>query len=96
LEDILSSGYYVSATPSIAYSEQSQEVIKHSPIEQTLVETDCPVYYRNKFGDGQDGFRAEPKDVLRTLELYCKLKKIGEEEAALVLNGNARKLFRLS
>ncbi|MBU0467774.1 MAG: TatD family hydrolase [Candidatus Omnitrophica bacterium] len=95
LDDILAQGYYVSATPSIAYSEQSQEVVKHAPIEQTLIETDCPVYYRNKFGDGKDGFRSEPKDVLRTLKLYCKLKEIDEKEAALVLNENARKLFRI-
>lgn len=96
LEDILAQGYYVSATPSIAYSEQSQKTIKHAPIEQTLIETDCPVYYRNKFGDGKDGFRAEPKDVLRTLKLYCELKEIDEKASSVVLNENAKRLFRIN
>ena len=96
LEDILAQGYYVSATPSIAYSEQSQNTVKHAPIEQTLIETDSPVYYRNKFGDGKDGFRAEPRDVLKTLKLYCDLKEIDEKESAVILNENAKKLFRIN
>ncbi len=93
LEDILTAGYYVSASPSLANSPQAREAINQAPIEQTLIETDCPVYYRNK--ETGDGFQAQPKDVLRTLKIYCALKNLEEEKAADILNNNAHKLFSL-
>jgi len=94
LKDILGSGYYVSASPSVARSPESRAAISFAPIEQTMIETDSPVFYRT--GDNKDeGFQAEPKDVFKTLKAYCALKKIGEEQAAAVLNRNAREFFRL-
>ncbi len=93
LEEILAEGYYVSATPSIAYSPHSREAITRAPIEQTLIETDAPVYYRNK--EKGEAFQAEPKDVLKTLKAYCDLKNFEEEKALIVLNRNARMFFNL-
>jgi TatD DNase family protein len=89
LKKILEAGYYVSTTPSLAYSPQSREAIGYAPIEQTLIETDCPVSYK----DGETAFQAEPKDVFRTLKIYSEFKKVAEEKAAEILNGNARRLF---
>ena len=39
LNDIVKQGYFVSTTPSVAYSPQSREAIASAPIEQTLIET---------------------------------------------------------
>lgn len=93
LEEILAAGYYVSASPSLAYSPPSQEAIKHAPIERTLIETDSPVYYRNEASG--DGFRAEPKDVYRTLTAYSQLKSLTEDKAKDILNKNAEAFFSL-
>jgi TatD DNase family protein len=92
LKDILDSGYFISATPALAYSPQAQAAITAAPIEQTLIETDSPVFYRT----GKDeGFKASPKDVFRTLEAYAKLKNVDKEKAAAVLNQNAEKVFKI-
>lgn len=91
LKDILACGYFISATPSLAYSSPSREAMAYAPIEQTLIETDCPVFYRSL--DGKDGFAARPKDVFKTLELYAQLKNMDQQEALTILNNNARKFF---
>ncbi len=93
LKKILEKGFYISCTPSLAYSKEAREAIQHTPIEQTLIETDTPVVYRCDNGQGK--FRAAPKDVLHTLKIYCKLKKIDREKAKEILNNNARKFFEI-
>ncbi len=90
LEDIIKNGYFVSASPSLAYSPQSREAIVHAPIEHTMIETDCPVFYQ--MGEGE-GFQATPKDVVRTLKAYAALKNVEEAEALATFNRNAKKFF---
>lgn len=94
LDDILSEGYMVSTAPSVAYSPQSREAMNHAPIEQTLIETDSPVFFKNRDSD-ELGFQAEPKDVFRTLDAYCTLKNIDKDKALEILNNNARTFFNL-
>ena len=92
LEEILAAGYYVSASPSLAYSPQSREAISHASLKSILIETDSPTFYSS---DGKNGFRAEPKDVFRTLKAYCELKKIDEATAVKSFNSNAREFFNI-
>ena len=92
LENILAEGYLVSASPALAYSPQSREAIQHAPIEQTLIETDCPVFYNYPEG----GFSSQPKDVFKTLEAYARLKQVNAERALEILNHNAKKFFSLN
>ncbi|HSA31148.1 MAG TPA: TatD family hydrolase [Candidatus Omnitrophota bacterium] len=92
LEDILKEGYFISASPSVAYSPESRQSLVAAPVEQTLIETDSPVYYKQCEG----GFQAEPKDVFRTLKYYATLKQRGEDDLARILNGNAIRLFGFS
>ncbi|HLF17377.1 MAG TPA: TatD family hydrolase [Candidatus Omnitrophota bacterium] len=94
LDELLKSGYYVSTGPSVAYSPQSQEAMRHAPIERTLIETDCPVFYRNP--QTNEGFQAQPKDVFRTLKAYCVLKNFEEHKALDILNKNAEDFFRFN
>jgi len=94
LNDILDAGYLVSTSPSVAYSPESQEAMSHAPIEQMMIETDSPVFYRNR-DSNEEGFQSEPKDVLRTLKAVCALKNIEEEKALEILNNNAREFFGL-
>ncbi|MBP9853441.1 MAG: TatD family hydrolase [Candidatus Omnitrophica bacterium] len=94
LKDILDAGYYISASPSVAYSPQSREAITYAPIEQTLIETDCPVFFNDK--DKGIGFKSEPKDVFRTLEAYCELKNVKPDIALQHFNQNAKRFFGIS
>jgi len=91
LEKILNEGYYVSTSPSVAYSPQSREAMSHAPIERTLIETDSPVFYHQTEG----GFQAEPKEVWRTLKAYAALKNIDEKGALARLNANAKEFFKI-
>jgi len=99
LKDILDRGYYVSTSPSVAYSPQSREAMTYAPIERTMIETDSPVFYRTAQHkddkNSEEGFQAGPKDVFRTLKAYCELKKIKEDEALEILNRNAEEFFKL-
>lgn len=91
LKDILDQGYYISTTPSLAYSPQSREAIEYAPIQQTMIETDCPVYFNNT--NTGVGFKAEPKDVFKTLEAYCEIKKVNRDIAVIQFNQNAQNFF---
>ncbi len=93
LNDILAQGYLISVTPSLEYSAESQAAVAIAPIEKILIETDTPVYYRNR--ETNEGFRAEPKDVHKTLKLYCNLKKMDHEKAVAQFNANAKAFFNL-
>jgi TatD DNase family protein len=94
LKKILDAGYFVSTSPSVASSPQSREAMSFAPVEQTLIETDCPVFY--KTGEGEDGFKSEPKDVFRTLKAYCDLKKLDEQKTLDILNSNAKRFFKIA
>lgn len=91
LEEILKAGFYVSCSPSLAFSPQSREAMTHAPIERTLIETDSPVFYNQP----DEGFQSEPKDVWRTLKAYVQLKNIHEKEALERLIANARTFFKI-
>lgn len=93
LEEILKSGYYVSAGPALAFSRQSREAMAHAPVEQTLIETDSPVYF-NYPQDMGGGFKATPKDVFKSLDAYAKLKAIEPVKAADILNKNAMNFMK--
>lgn len=99
LKHILDSGYYVSASPGLAYSPPSRDAVTYAPIERTMIETDSPVFYRcagpGGGGNAGGGFQAEPKDVFKTLGAYCALKNVDEVYAAGVFNRNAREFFHL-
>ncbi|HBO97033.1 MAG TPA: hypothetical protein DE315_06190 [Candidatus Omnitrophica bacterium] len=94
LNDIIKAGYFVSTAPSVAYSPQSREAIAGAPIEQTLIETDCPVRFKDP--QTQQEYQAEPRDVARTLKAYCVLKQMDEDKALAVLNKNAREFFGIT
>jgi TatD DNase family protein len=93
LEAILAQGYYVSCSPSLSYSKPSQAVVRATPLDRLLIETDTPVFYRNS--DGGGGFAASPKDVRITLECVCRLKELPQQAAAESLDQNACRCFAL-
>jgi len=89
LDSLLDSGYYISATPAAEYSKDHRAALEHAPLESILVETDCPVYMRNR----KRG--SEPMDVTITVKALAKLKDTTTEEVALATTRKAREIFRI-
>ncbi|MBF0521602.1 MAG: TatD family hydrolase [Candidatus Omnitrophica bacterium] len=101
LTKILDAGFYMSATPSLAYSPQAREAVNVVPLNRLLVETDSPVTFRRLKGqaDGKDDwepFEAEPKDVFKALDYVAEIKKQSREDVLGVVNDNAKQFFRLT
>ncbi|MFA5060499.1 MAG: TatD family hydrolase [Candidatus Omnitrophota bacterium] len=91
LDEIIKCGYFISASPAVAGSPQHQKAVLHVPIEQLLIETDSPVFYR----EGENGFRAGPKDVARTLKHYCALTSMAPDKAAEIFYQNSKRFFAI-
>ena len=89
LDGILEAGYFVSTSPSVAYSEPSRRAMAHAPLDRILVETDTPVHYRAP----QEAFDSEPKDVLKTWKALSLLKGMDEEMVLDKINAGAKMFF---
>jgi TatD DNase family protein len=89
LDQILEAGFYVSTSPSVAYSPESRKAMTHAPLERILIETDSPVNYK----DGENSFMAEPKDVIRAWKALAELKSLNEQDTLDSVNKNAKIFF---
>jgi TatD DNase family protein len=87
LKSLLLAGYYISATPALAYSTNHREAVAAAPLKQILIETDSPVTYQ--------GQTSSPSQVHRTLTELARIKGVEVEEAALKTTRNAREFFNL-
>ena len=87
LDNIIERGFFVSATPALAYSPHHQSAMKRAPVERILIETDAPVQYGNR--------ASEPADLKETLFHLSKIKEIPEDMLANVVTKNAEKFFGL-
>ncbi len=85
LAKIMDDGYYVSATPALAYSPPHQGAIQAAPIERILVETDSPVEYQGK--------TSEPADLMITLKELSRVKGMDIEEVRRITTSNAKRFF---
>jgi len=93
LRDIISSGYYISATPAVLYHEEHRRAVKAVPLERLLLETDAPVVYQR---GSELEYQASPADVIKSLTGVAELKGIVPAQIAGATTDNARKLFRLT
>ena len=91
LKELLDAGYYVSTSPSVAYSPQSQQAMLAANLERILIETDSPVTYRDELGN----FKSTPKDVFKTLKALSRLRNMEEGELLEIVNQNAKKFFNI-
>jgi TatD DNase family protein len=92
LRDIISRGYYISATPAVEYHEEHHRAVKEVPLDRLLLETDAPVVYRR---GSPEEFEAGPADVVRSLRGAAVLRGVGEAEMARATTANARGFFGL-
>jgi len=85
IHKIVDRGYFVSATPAIAYSPAHRAAIRATPLENILLETDCPVAYQ--------GREATPSEVTRVCEHVASLKMCSPEEVAGQTMENVRRFL---
>ena len=90
LNDIISSGYFISATPATEYHEEHRRAVREIPLDRLLLETDCPVAYGR-----ESKYKSRPADVSRTLKAVAKLKGIDESTIAEQTTKNAIDFFNL-
>ncbi|MCG6973367.1 MAG: TatD family hydrolase [Desulfobacterales bacterium] len=87
LDKIIASGFYVSATPALAYSSHHQAAMARAPVERILIETDAPVQYGN--------LSSEPADLRETLFHLSRIKNMPEDQLAAIVTKNTEMFFEL-
>lgn len=87
LKDVLDRGYSVSATLAVEYHAEHRRAVREAPMDNLLLETDCPVVYQ--------GHRSEPADVRRVLQATADLRCLPLEDVADKTSANAQRLFGL-
>ena len=85
LDRILDDGFFVSATPALAYSPPHQAAITKAPLGQILIETDAPVAYQGKV--------SEPAHLVDTLRELSRLKQLSMRELSIITTENASTFF---
>jgi TatD DNase family protein len=93
LRDIISRGYFISATPAVEYHEEHRRAVKEAPLNRLLLETDSPVVYQR--GTAFE-YESRPTDVLRSLRGVSRLIGMDEAQLAEQTTANALKFFGLS
>lgn len=90
LREIVSQGYFISATPAVEYHEEHRRAVKEIPLERLLLETDSPVTY----GRGREfEYESRPADTLRVLRGVARLKGMSEAQIAEATTANALRFF---
>jgi TatD DNase family protein len=92
LRDIISQGYFISATPAVEYHEEHRRAVKEIPLDRLLLETDSPVVYRR---GGEFEYEAKPTDVMRVLMGAARLRGVSEAQMAEVTTRNALRFYGL-
>lgn len=85
LGHIIEDGYFISASPALAYSPPHQAAMKYATLKQILIETDSPVEYQGKV--------SEPADLLVTLREVSHLKDIELDEVSRITTANAERFL---
>ena len=90
LKDIITSGYFISATPATEYHEEHRRAVKDAPLNSLLLETDCPVTYGREVK-----YKSKPADVVKSLKATAQLKGVDEATIAEQTTRNAIDFFAL-
>ena len=91
IDEFIELGFYISFTGVITFAGMYEKLVKHTPVDRILSETDAPyvtpIPYR--------GQRNEPSHVREVLGKIARIKKIDEKKMAEQVMQNAEKLYRL-
>lgn len=94
LQKYLNFGFYIGYNGIIFKDIEGinfEEIIKNTPLEKTLIETDCPYLAPPEFGKE----RNEPLAVRYVAQEIAKIKNTTFEKVAKITTQNAKELFKL-
>lgn len=86
-------GFKLSFNGIITYSESYDKVLRDTPLEDILVETDCPYLTPHPLKKEE---RNDPLNVRYVAEKIAKIKEIKVEEVEQITTMNAKKLFEIN
>ncbi|MGQ9565031.1 MAG: TatD family hydrolase [Candidatus Bathyarchaeales archaeon] len=90
LPEIISRGYYITEGPPVAYSKNTQEIIRRIPLANLLTETDGPVRY---FGKPFKGKTTTPAFIPNIVDFVAKLKNMKIDDVAHQIYQNSIDFF---
>lgn len=91
-KEILDAGFYLSFTGVITFTHDYDEVIKHTPLDRILSETDAPYVAPAPFR----GKRNEPSYVVEVVKAIARIKEREIAEVAAQIRENATRLFAVA
>ena len=94
-EEYLKMGFYLSFTGLITYARDYDKVIKNTPLERILIETDAPYLAPEPLRKEGEIVRNEPKNVEYVARKIAEIKGITFEKVAEQTTQNAKELFNL-
>jgi len=97
-EEYLKMGFYISFTGLITYARDYDKVIKNTPLERILIETDAPYLTPEpvRQAQGKPPKRNEPQYVEYVARKIAEIKEIPFSKVAAQTTKNAKELFNLS
>ncbi len=82
-------GFTLSFTGVITFTKDYDEVVRNTPLDMILSETDCPYITPTPFR----GQRNEPIHVREVVKAIARIKELDEETVRLQLVENAKRVF---
>jgi TatD DNase family protein len=90
-EQFLKMGFYLGFTGVVTYSRDYDKVIKNTPLNKILIETDCPYLTP----EPHRGERNEPSYVKYVAEKIAEIKEISFDKVIEQTTKNAKELFKI-
>lgn len=94
-EEYLKMGFYIGFTGLITYARDYDKVIKNTPLERILIETDAPYLTPAPLRQPDNSVRNEPQNVKYVAEKIAEIKEVSFEKVADQTTKNAKELFNL-
>jgi TatD DNase family protein len=94
-EEYLKIGFYISFTGLITYARDYDKVIKNTPLERILIETDAPYLTPEPIRNPENNPRNEPQYVEYVARKIAEIKEVSFEKVAEQTTKNAKELFMI-
>lgn len=94
-EEYLKLGFYISFTGLITYARDYDKVIKNTPLDRILIETDAPYLTPEPIRNPENNSRNEPQYVEYVARKIAEIKELSFEQVAEQTTKNAKELFNL-
>ena len=88
-------GFYISFTGLITYARDYDKVIKNTPLDRILIETDAPYLTPEPIRKPENNPRNEPQYVEYVARKIAEIKEVSFEQVAGQTTENAKELFNL-